>query len=125
MKGARLPDRVLYISWGESVPGREERGLEVFSEALGILGRMQQEGRIDSFDTILFEPNGELGGFILIRGTAQQISDLRADEEFRRNSADASLIIHRLTHIEGHTNEAIAREIALYQEAIAKAPQGA
>jgi hypothetical protein len=120
-----MADRVLFIGWGEGVPGREERGLEVFSEALGLLGRKQQEGQIDSFDTVLFEPNGELGGFILVHGTAAQISALRADEEFRRNSADATLIIQKLTHIEGYTNEAIAGEIAIYQEAIAKTPQRA
>ena len=120
-----MADRVLFISWGESVPGREERGLEVFSEALGLLGRKQQEGQIESFDTVLLEPNGGLGGFVLVKGTAEQISALRADEEFRRNSADATMIIQRLTHIEGFTNEAIAGEIAIYQEAIAKAPQGA
>jgi hypothetical protein len=120
-----MADRVLFIGWGEGVPGREERGLEVFSEALGLLGRKQQEGQIESFDTVLLEPNGELGGFVLVRGTAEQISALRADEEFRRNSADASLIIQHLMHIEGVTNEAIATEIALFQESISKTLQRA
>lgn len=120
-----MADRVLFVGWGESVAGREERGLQVFTDALGLLGRMQQEGRIDSFDTVLLEPNGELAGFVLVRGTAQQIDALRGDEEFRRNTADASLIVQRLTHIEGYTNEAIAQEIGVYQEAIAKTLQGA
>jgi hypothetical protein len=37
-----MADRVLFISWGEAVRGREARGLEVFNEAMGMLGRMQQ-----------------------------------------------------------------------------------
>jgi hypothetical protein len=120
-----MADRVLYVSWGAPIPGREERGIEVFGEALGILGRMQQEGRIDSFDTVLLEPNPELGGFILVRGTAEQIAGLRGDDEFRRSTVDAQMIVQRVTHIEGYTNEAIAPEMALYQEAVAKVPQGA
>jgi hypothetical protein len=118
-----MADRVLYVGWGAPIPGREERGMEVFTEALGILGRMQQEGRIDSFDTVLFEPNGGLGGFILLRGSAEQIEAVRNDDEFRSNTADAGLIVQGLTHIEGVTNEAIAGEMALYGEAITKVPQ--
>jgi hypothetical protein len=120
-----MADRVLFIGWGQSVRGLEERGLEVFNEALGLLGRMQQDGRIESFDTVLLEPNAELGGFVLVRGTADQIDSLRGDEEFRRNTLDASMIVDRLTHIEGYTNEGIATEIAMYQEAITKVPQRA
>ena len=48
-----MADRVLFISWGAAVPGREERGLEVFNDALGICGRMQREGRIEKFDVVL------------------------------------------------------------------------
>ena len=55
-----MADRVLFISWRMVVRGREERALEVFNEALGLYGRMQQEGRIERFDVVLLEPNGEL-----------------------------------------------------------------
>jgi hypothetical protein len=125
MEGAGMADRVLFVGWGQAVRGLEERGLEVFNEALGLLGRMQQDGRIESFDTVLLEPNAELSGFVVIRGSADQIDGLRSDEDFRRNTLDASMIVDRLTHIEGVTNEGIASEMALYQEAISKVPQRA
>ena len=120
-----MADRVLFIGWGSPVRGSEERGLEVFNEALGLLGRMQQDGRIEGFDVTLLEPNGDLNGYIAIRGGAEQIADVRADEEFRRNTIDASLIVDELRHVEGFTNEGVAREMAMYQEAIAKVPQRA
>jgi hypothetical protein len=125
MEGAGMADRMLFVSWGEAVRGREERGLEVFNEAMGMLGRMQQDGRIEGFDVCLLEPNGELNGFVVIRGSAEQINALRADEEFRRSTADTTLIVDRFRHIEGYTNEGVAREIATYQDAIAKVPQRA
>jgi hypothetical protein len=123
MEGAGMADRMLFVSWGEGVRGREERGLEVFNEAMGMLGRMQQDGRIEGFDVCLLEPNGELNGFVVIRGSAEQINALRADEEFRRSTADTTLIVDRFRQIEGYTNEGIARELAIYQDAIANVPQ--
>jgi hypothetical protein len=120
-----MADRMLFIGWGASVRGSEERGLEVFNEALGLLGRMQQDGRIEGFDVALFEPNGNLDGCIQIHGTAAQITAVRADEEFQRNTIDASLIVDQLRHIEGWTNEGVAHQMGLYQEAISRVPQRA
>lgn len=118
-----MADRVLFIGWGDTVPGREERGLEVFNESMGILGRMQEQGRIERFDVVLFDPNGDMGGYTAVHGTAEQLAALRMDEEFRRNTVDASLIVERLRHIEGSTNAGVARDIELYQQSIAKVPQ--
>lgn len=120
-----MADRVLFISWGAAVPGREERGLEVFNEGMGICGRMQEEGRIERFDVVLLDPNGELGGYIEVHGSAEQLAAVRQDEDFRRNTLDASLIVEGLRHIEGATNEGVAREVARYQEAIGRVPQTA
>ncbi|HEV3127827.1 MAG TPA: hypothetical protein VGY32_02525, partial [Solirubrobacteraceae bacterium] len=105
-----MADRVLFVGWGETVRGAEERGLEVFNESMGLYGRMQQDGRIESFDTVLFDPNGGMGGFIIARGSREQIDGMRADEEFQRNTNDAALIVDGLTHIEGYTNEGVAEQ---------------
>jgi hypothetical protein len=118
-----MADRMLFIGWGTPVRGAEERGLEVFNEALGILGRMQQDGRIEGFDVCLLDPNGDLDGFICTRGSAEQIAGLRADEEFRRNMIDAGLVVDDFRHFEGYTNEGVAEMMGMYQEAIAKVPQ--
>jgi len=120
-----MADRVLFISWGMTARGREAQGLEVFNEALGYYGRAQQEGRIEGFDVALMDPNGTLDGYIQIRGTAQQLADLRQEDEFRRNMADAFLIVDDLRICEGAINDGVAREMEVYQEAISKVPQSA
>jgi len=119
----RMADRVLFMSWGSPVPGREERGLEVFNEAIGICGRMQQEGRIEKFDVVLLEPNGDLNGYIEIHGSAEQIAAVHEDEEFQRNTVDASLIVEKLRHVNGVTNEEISRQMSMYQESVGRVPQ--
>lgn len=118
-----MADRVLFLGWSAPVRGLEERGLEVFNEALGLYGRMQQDGRIESFDVMLLEPNGDLNGYMELRGSAEQIAAVRADKEFRRVTIDAALIVDDLRLIEGYCNQGIAEEMALYQEAIGKVPQ--
>jgi hypothetical protein len=120
-----MADRVLFIGWGAPVRGREERGLEVFNESIGLYGRLQQEGRIEKFDVVLLDPNPGLSGYIELHGSAEQLTAARASEEFRRTLADASLIVEDIRLVEGYTNEGIAREMALYQESIARVPQTA
>ena len=119
-----MADRMLFIGWGESVRGREERGLEVFNEALGIVGRMQQEGRIEKFEVRLLGPNGGgLDGYIEIHGSADQIAAVKEDDEFRRNTFDAAQIVQGVRHIDGVINEGVAEGIEMYQESIGKVPQ--
>ncbi|MGZ4223778.1 MAG: hypothetical protein ACXVH3_22620 [Solirubrobacteraceae bacterium] len=118
-----MADRLLFIGWGSPVRGAEQRALEAFNEAMGLLGRMQQDGRVESFEVSLLEPNSDLGGFVLVRGTADQITAVRADEEFRRNTVDASLSVDGIRHIEGVANEGVAQQMAMYQEAVAGVAQ--
>ncbi|MBJ7332480.1 MAG: hypothetical protein JHC95_21470 [Solirubrobacteraceae bacterium] len=118
-----MADRVLFISWTGVVTGREERALEAFNENVGLLGRMQQEGRIESFDITLMSPNAGIDGFMQVHGTMQQISALREDAEFQRATANAQLCVEGITHVDGVTNDAIAEQMGLYQEAISRVPQ--
>ena len=120
-----MADRVLFIGWGIPVRGAEHRALEAFNDALGLLGRMQQDGRIESFDVALLQPNGDLGGFVVARGTADQIAALRADDEFVRNTINSQLSVERIRHYEGWANEGVAAQMALYQEAVSQVPQRA
>jgi hypothetical protein len=120
-----MADRVLFIGWGTPVRGREERALEVFNDAMGLCGRMQQDGRIEKFEVRLLSPNGELNGYIELHGSEEQISAVRQDEEFQRNTADASLCVDRLRHIDGYVNEGVARMMEMFQQRIAEVPQSA
>jgi hypothetical protein len=120
-----MADRVLMISWGNAVRGREERSLEVFNEAVGLWGRMQQEGRIESFDLAIFAPNADLNGYMAARGSSEQLHAVRESEDYQALIADALLCVDRLRVTEGVINEGIARQVAIYQEAVAKVPQTA
>jgi hypothetical protein len=120
-----MADRMMLIGWGTPVRGMENRALESFNEAMEMLGRMQQDGRIESFQVCLLEPNSDMDGFLMVMGTAEQISAMRADEEFQRNTIMGSLCVDGIRHIEGYTNEGVAQQMMMYNEAVSQVPQRA
>jgi hypothetical protein len=80
-----MADRMLFVGWGATITGREERALEVFNDAIGFYGRCQQEGRIESFDVVLLEPHGGgLHGYVQLHGSADQLAALREADDFQR-----------------------------------------
>jgi hypothetical protein len=121
-----MADRALFIGWGEPVRGREERAVEVFNEFVDMMGNLQSAGRIEGMDVALLDPHGgELGGFFMVRGSSEQCAALADDEEFRRAVIDATLIVEHFGVVPASTGEGVAREMAMYTEAIRKVGHGA
>jgi hypothetical protein len=118
-----MAERILFIGWGNAVRGREERAIEVFNDALGLYGRMQQDGRIESFEVVLLNTNSVLNGYMQLNGAAGQILAVGEDPEFQRMIADASMIVEDLNVIAGYANEAVAPQMGIFAEAAAKVPQ--
>ena len=119
-----MADRLLFVSWGATVRGREERALEVFNATLAFYGRCQQEGLIESFDVAILSPSGTaVNGYVQVHGSAEQLAALRENREFMRNIVDAQLIVNDLAVVDGFANQGVAEQITLYQEAIAGVPQ--
>ena len=118
-----MADRVLFISWGENIAGREERGLEVFNEAVGFFGRCKEEGRVDGFNVVLLNPNADIDGYMEITGSAEQLAALTDDDEYLRVMTEASTVVHKLRATEGHTGAGIARMMGIYSATIEKTPQ--
>ena len=113
-----MAESALFVGWGTPVRGRETKGLEVFSEALTFHGQCQQAGEIDSFDVVLLTPHGgELNGFILIKGSEEQIEALMRREDFQRINIRANLVVDRFGVVPGIMGETLGEQMAVYREA--------
>ena len=55
------------------------------------------------------------GGFILARGSQEQISALRASEDFERITTRASLIVDSVGVVGAYINEGLASAMGTYQ----------
>ena len=109
----------LFVGWGDPITGREAKGLEVFGEALAYYAKAEQDGRIESHETVLLAPHGcELAGFILARGSREQMAALRAEDEFERLNTRATLIVQKVGVIDAALGDDLERAIGVYQTAV-------
>jgi len=87
----------LFIGWGPTVRGREQKALELFQEILQYYGRLQQQGEIQSFEPVALEPHGgDLAGFLLLKGDADKLARLRASDEFIAFTTRGQLVVDNL-----------------------------
>jgi hypothetical protein len=117
-----MADAGLFIGWGEVVRGREDRALDVFNETLEFYGQLQSDGRIEDFEVALLDPHGgELLGYVMLRGSGDQIDAVRRDDDFQRLMIKGSLVVDDLGMIPASIGEGLARAMAMYQEELAVA----
>ncbi len=106
----------LFLGWGPVVRGRELKALEVFQETLTYYGALQQDGRIESFEPVLLAPHGgELGGFIVLRGSRGSLDEVRSSDEFRRLVARAASVVDDVGVIDAYTGEALAGQMGVFR----------
>jgi hypothetical protein len=116
-----MADAGLFIGWGEVVRGREERAIEVFNETIQFYGQLQADGRIESFEPCLLEPHGgDLAGFVLLRGTQEQMDAVRNDDEFQRQLTRGTLIVDGLGVVGAVLSEELGRQMGIYQAQVAE-----
>jgi hypothetical protein len=114
-----MADAGLFIGWGQVVRGREKRALEVFNESVEYWGQLQGDGKIEDFEIVLLTPHGgDLAGFVLLRGSVDQMNALRFDEEFERRITRADQIIDNQGVVDAYLGERLGNSMSIYQNEI-------
>lgn len=116
-----MADAGLFIGWGAPVRGREERGLDVFQEALALEASLQEEGAIESFEVVLLAPHGGgLAGFVLVRGSREQIAAVREREDVMKMNTRAAMIVEEFGVVDAFLGESVASQVETYREAVSE-----
>ena len=116
-----MADAGLFFGWHRPARGREKAALEVFNASIAYYSKLQADGRIESFEPVFLVPHGgDLDGFILLRGSAEQMAAVLSDEEFERLVGEADLTVDGVGVISALLGEGIARGMGHYNEAIEK-----
>ena len=114
-----MADAAIFIGWGQVVRGREKRAIEVFNESVAYWGSLQGDGKIEDFEVVLLNPHGgDMNGFALLRGSAEQTGALHNDEEFIRRNARADLIVENLGIVDAAIGEGIASQMGIYADEV-------
>ncbi len=115
---------VLFVGWGQVVRGREQLALSVFQETVAYYAKLQEDGRIDSFEPFLLSPHGgELAGFFIVRGEVAALDSLRSSVDFLRVIARAGSIVDNLGVVTAYTGEALGQVMGLFGELSQELPQ--
>lgn len=113
-----MAGEALFLGWGPVVRGREQKALQVFQETIEYYGRLQQEGRIDSFEPVLIAPHGGgLAGFVLLRGERGKLDEIRSSDEFERAVTRAATIVDDVGVINAFTGESLGQTMGRFQAA--------
>ncbi len=113
-----MAGEALFLGWGPVVRGREQTSLKVFQETIAYYGRLQEEGKIESFEPVLIAPHGgDLGGFVLLRGERGKLDEIRSSEEFERAVTRAASVVDNVGVINAFTGEALGRALGRFQAA--------
>jgi len=114
-----MADAAIFIGWGPPIAGRERKAFQVFGEVIGYYTELQQRGEIESFEPVALEPHGgDLSGFMLIRGSREQMNRLRASDENQRLIARGQLIVQNFGAVDAYVGEGVGRLFGVYQQQI-------
>ena len=112
-----MAGEALFIGWGEVVRGREKKSLDVFQDAIAYYGKLQEEGKIDSFDVFFLAPHGgDLGGFAILKGERAKMAEVRFSEDFERLTARAAAVVDNVGVIPAYGGDALAQQVAIFQQ---------
>jgi hypothetical protein len=114
----------LFVGWGQVVRGREQLALQVFQEAVGYYGKLQEDGQIERFDAYLLDPHGgDLAGLFLLHGERSALDTIRSSAEFQRLLVRAGSVIDNLGVVSAYGGDALGQQMALFGEMAQELPQ--
>jgi hypothetical protein len=118
-----MADAGFWIAWGLPARGRETQALDLLKESTThYLEQLAQDGRIERYDTAILKPQStELGGFVLIQGTEEQIDSLRRADDFQTWLNQIQLVADRVGVVDAWVNQGLPDAISLYEDALRKA----
>ncbi|KUH99425.1 hypothetical protein AU190_01085 [Mycolicibacterium acapulense] len=113
----------IWIAWGIPTRGREVQALEFFRESLeGYGAQLLRDGLIERYDVAILSPQSiELGGFVLIQGSKEQIDALRRDADFQQFVNQVQLVADRVGMVDAWVNDGLEDAFGLYEKALHKA----
>jgi hypothetical protein len=115
-----MADEALFFGWGDVVTGRERNAIEVFNESIEYYAQLQQEGKLEGFETwFLGAHGGDLAGFVLLRGERERLDEIQRSPEFERLQTRAGMIVERTGVVNAYTGDALARLMGQFEEAAA------
>lgn len=103
-----MANSAIFVGWNRSVAGREQQAMDLFMKAMEYYGNLQNNGKIESFEpVVLSNHGGDLNGFVLIRGDAAKLDEVRREDTFRNFSIEANFCLENFGVIDGYIGDGV------------------
>jgi len=94
-----MANNILFVGWNRAVPRREQKALELFARVMEYYTKLQADGKIESFEPVLLSAHGgDLNGFILLRGDAAKLDQVKREETFINLTVEAGYHLENVGH---------------------------
>lgn len=114
-----MADRVLFIGWNRAVVGREQQAMQLFQKSVAFYSKLQADGRIESFETVLLSAHGgDLNGFVLLKGEAAKLAELQGDTTFVDLAIEAGYCLEGAGIVPGLIGEGVTNAFARWSKFI-------
>ena len=99
---------VLFLGWNRAFPGREQQAMDLFGRAIEYYGQLQNAGKIDNYEPVMLTAHGgDLNGFVLIRGDAAKLDEVRREEDFIKYAIEANFCLDKFGVVSGYIGDGI------------------
>jgi hypothetical protein len=103
-----MANQALFLGWNRPARGREEQAMKLWGKTMEYYGKLQADGRIESFEpVILMAHGGDLNGFFLVKGDADKLSEIRQEDEFVDFAIEAGYCLDGFGIVAGYIGEAL------------------
>ncbi|MGO9457967.1 MAG: hypothetical protein ACLP62_13125 [Acidimicrobiales bacterium] len=92
-----MADNGAAIMWGDPKTGREKKALDLFGSVIALNDKAVAEGRLASWDVVLFEPSAvPPDGVMRVYGTSEQVNAFLQSDEFEEALQKATLMLNNV-----------------------------
>ena len=114
-----MADRVIFIGWNRTIAGREQQAMRLWQKSMEYYGKLQAAGRIESFEPVLLDLHGgDLNGFIILKGDAEKLSEVRREDTFIDLTAEAGYCLEGCGVVGGSIGEGITNIMSRWSKLI-------
>ena len=116
-----MADNVLFLGWNRVVAGREQQAMKLWQKFMEFNTGLQSEGKIESFEPVILAAHGgDLNGFIMIRGDAEKLAKVRADDVFGDLAIEANYCLDKFGIVVGFIGDGINDQLSRWSKLLAE-----
>lgn len=112
-----MADRTLFIGWNRPVVGREKQAMQLFQKCMEYFTKLKKEGKIESFEPVILSAHGgDLNGFIMLKGSAGKLAEIREDNVFLDLVEEAAYCLEGFGMVSGFIGEGLTNVLSRWSK---------